>query len=297
MTIRFAALLPFLFAALLASFATAQKEVEIRYVIPEKFERETKADDKGLLQWVEYKTPKCQTCSGTGKTTCSTCQRFPDEAKICVECKRNKDLTTACRSCAGLGEWPDPLEKVHCPQCMAAGFVLCLLCSGGGQIKTEGGGDRFGTCPMCRGEGGWKCATCNGARLVDAVPLKPSLKEANAATLAKAIAQADKALAAFAAVTPNGKDTRKEVKELVKIYTQAGSTFPALKKTPKALEEVIGKVYGGNQYQGQGEREATTLHTFKAQTEYYLKHQKRMMELALKRAEANEKLLAGQKAK
>ena len=35
----------------------------------------------------------------------------------------------------------------------------------------------------------------------------------------------------------------------------------------------------------------------KENTTYYLKHQKRMMELCLKRAEANEKLAAGNKGK
>lgn len=284
----------FLFA-LFAATAAAQKQPEIRYVSPDKFERATTTDAKGLLQWAEWKPEKCQSCAGSGKTKCLTCWRFKEDAKFCVECKRNKDLETACRACAGLGKWPDPLEKVHCPECFAAGFVLCLTCGGGGQIKTEGGGDRWAACSVCRGDGGFKCSTCNGARLVEVAAVKPNLKDASAATLQKAIAQTDQAIAAIAAVKPTGKGTRKEVKELVKGYGIAQSTFPPLKRTAKSLEDVIGKVYGDN-FQGSEEREANTLATFQQHTDYFLKHQKRMLELAHKRAEANEKLLAEQKA-
>src|SRR5690606_19223241 len=61
-----------------ASIASAQQEKapDIKYLIPEKLERATKADEQGLLQWAEYDKPKCQTCAGTGKTKCSTCWRF-----------------------------------------------------------------------------------------------------------------------------------------------------------------------------------------------------------------------------
>lgn len=295
---RIARFLPWLLFLFVAVAASAQKDKapEIRYVAPDKFERATTKDDKGLLQWAEWKADKCQSCAGTGKTKCSTCWRFTEDAKHCVECKRNKDREAACRACAGLGHWPDPLEKVHCPQCFAAGFVLCLLCGGGGQIKTDGGGDRFGDCSMCRGEGGFKCGTCNGARLVEVAALKPSLKEANAAALQKAIAQAEQTMAALDAIKPSGKTTRKEVKDLVKAYGLGQASFPPLKRTSKGLEDVIGKVYGGNQFQGFEEREANTLSSFKQHSEYFLKHQKRMLELAHKRAEANEKVLAEQKA-
>jgi hypothetical protein len=278
---------------------TAQKQeaVEIRYPIPERFERATKTDDKGLEQWAPWDQPKCTTCAGKGKTKCATCERFHDDAKHCVECKRNKDRETGCRTCGGLGYWPDPLEKVTCPQCMGAAVTVCHTCAGGGQIKITGGGDRWTNCPACRGDGGWKCATCNGARVVETATLKPSLKEANSQTLAKAIAATDKVLAAVTAFTPTAKDSRKEVKEFGRIVGEAGPLFPPMKRIGKALEDVMGKVYGGNQFQGHEEAEANTVGSFKAHTEYYLKHQKRMMELAQKRAETNEKVLAESKAK
>ena len=103
-------------------------------------------------------------------------------------------------------------------------------------------------------------------------------------------------MAALDAIKPSGKTTRKEVKDLVKAYGLGQASFPPLKRTSKGLEDVIGKVYGGNQFQGFEEREANTLSSFKQHSEYFLKHQKRMLELAHKRAEANEKVLAEQKA-
>lgn len=288
----------FLFA-LLAVVTTAQKKeaVEIRYISPERYERATTTDDKGLVQWAEHKQEKCQTCNGSTKTKCSTCDRFSEEAKFCIECKLNKERETACRSCCGVGYWPDPLEKAHCPECMGAGFALCLLCGGGGRIKVDSGGDRWTKCTMCSGEGGWKCAVCSGARLVETAALKPSLKDANAATLTKAIATTEQLLKDLAAFTPSAKNTRKEVKELVKIYGTGAAVYPPLKRIGKALEDVMSKVYGGNQYQGFEEREANTMAQFKANSEYFLKHQRRMLELAHKRAEANEKVLAESKGK
>jgi hypothetical protein len=171
------------------------------------------------------------------------------------------------------------------------------LCSGGGAIKTDGCGDRWQKCVGCRGDGGLKCGTCNGNRLVEVAALKPSLKEANAASLTKALATTEQMLTALQAFAPSGNNTRKEVKELQKIYSGGQDVFPPMKRINKALDEVMGKVYAGSQFQESEQREANTLNTFKSHSEYYLKHQKRMMELALKRAEANEKLLAESKGK
>lgn len=287
---------------LVAAFAVvvvAQKKerVEIRYVIPERFERATTTDENGLVQWAEHKKDKCQTCAGTGKTGCTTCERFRDEVKNCIECKRVKDAQVTCRSCAGLGHWPDPLEKVHCPECLGAGFAVCGLCRGAGQLPMNKDADRWGNCPLCRGDGGAKCGVCDGKRLVEPAALKPSLKDANSATLTKAIATADQMLKALETFTPTGKNTRKEGKELGKILGSGAAVFPPMKRAPKALDDWLGKVAGGSGYEGFEEREATALNMFKVNGTYYVKHQKRMMELALKRAEANEKLQAENKGK
>ncbi len=269
---------------------------ELRFVIPEKYERATKTDAAGMVQWADHEQVKCATCSGSGKTKCFTCERFFDDAPHCVECKRTKEAV--CRACGGIGHFPDPLEKVLCPGCQGAGFVLCGLCGGGGRIKDEGGGDRWSNCPACRGGGGWKCGACNGDHLVDSVQLKPSLREANAATLNKAIATTNDALAALAKFsTAEHQSARKAVKELVKELKVAEGLYPPLKRVQKTLEEAMNKTAGGAQYQGQGEREGAVLGGVKGSAEYFLKHQKRMLELALKRAEANAKAAEANKGK
>ncbi|MBL9078312.1 MAG: hypothetical protein JNL08_12455 [Planctomycetes bacterium] len=277
---------PFLLLSVFAGGLAAQ---DLRFVHPEKFERATKADDNGVLQWAEHEQVKCPTCSGTGKFKCPTCERFFDDAPHCIECKRTKEAV--CRACAGAGHFADPLEKVLCPGCQGAGFLLCGLCNGGGRIKGEGSGDRWSTCPACRGDGGWKCGCCAGNRLVDSVPLKPSLKEANVAALDKAIATTDQVLVALQKWSPaEHKSSRKAVKELLKELKVAEAVYPAMKKLPKTLEDAMSKTAAGAQYQKQEEREGEIMGGVKNSAEYFLKHQKRMMELAKKRQEANAKL-------
>lgn len=292
--------LQFLFFAGLAMGLAAQKKerapVEIRYPTPERFERPTKADDKGVLQWAPWPEIKCETCKGTGKTACATCQRYPDEWTNCMECKRTKEA--ACRTCGGTGKMWDPLEKMLCPGCFGAGFVACSLCPGSnGTLHTKGGSPKGEKCPSCRGDGGFKCAVCNGTRFVEVAALKPSLKEANAATLAKAATLTDQALTALDGFTGDAKDARKTQKELARILGLAQSIYPPCKRGQKAFEDYMGKLAPAEQYQDYGDMFGHGLGIWRSGYSYYLKMQKRMLELAQKRAEANEKLAGGDKGK
>jgi hypothetical protein len=280
-----------------AAAALAPAQDGIRYVAPEKFERATKTDEANMIQWADHVQEKCRTCQGNGKTKCTTCDRFPEDSKTCPECNRVADRLTACRACAGLGHFPDPLEKVLCCACLGAGFQLCVVCHGGGVIRVQGSGDKWLDCPGCRGPGGFKCGVCDGKRVVEVAALKPSLRDANAATLKKAITTTDSILQGLGAFTPTGKNSRKEVKEINRLLTMGQALFPPIKRTPKVLDDYMGKAYGGSNFQGHEEGEAQAMQSVKFSAEYYLKHQKRMMELALKRAEANEKLAAENKAK
>ncbi|HEU4420386.1 MAG TPA: hypothetical protein VFT55_15730, partial [Planctomycetota bacterium] len=220
----------------------ARAQVEIKYWIPEKIERATKADDKGMEQWAEHAKLECPTCSGTGKTKCSTCDRFAEDATTCVECKRSKEREVPCRTCAGTGAFPDPLEKVLCPGCRGAGFLLCMVCGGGGRLRIDKA-KQWSACPACRGEGGFKCAGCSGNRLVEVAGLKPSLKEANAATLGKALTPTEQALKDLDGFAPTGGEVvvRKEVKALVKILEGAQGVHPAVKRMIKAVEDYMSK--------------------------------------------------------
>lgn len=282
-----------LVAFLFAGAVVGQNKV----LIPEKIERATVADANGVQQWGPWQAAKCPNCEGKRKVKCPTCERFPDEVKSCIECQRNEKREADCRLCAGAGELPDPLDKVSCPGCRGAGFFLCTICAGAGKLRI-GGDKNFGDCVGCRGAGGWKCGACNGARLVEPAALKPAFPSASAKDLAKAAAAADAALKELEALTPAGGDkARKEVKAMVKAFDAAGAVFPPLKRLGKPFEEYMSKIYAGKQFQGSAENEAQTMTMVKTGAEYYLKHQKRMIELSQKRAEANAKAAAEQKGK
>jgi hypothetical protein len=283
----------------LCAVAPAQKEKQpdIRYLIPERIERATKPDENGLLQWTPWEAPKCQTCAGTGKTDCSTCWRFLDEIKSCIECGRKEGAKAVCRGCGGSGQYQDPLEKAHCPGCMACGFLICTVCNGAGVQKIAGGGDRWSNCVGCRGDGGFPCGFCKGERLVENASVKPSFADCTDANAQKALAAIDKALAALGTFEANGEDSRKDVKAMQKIFKDAEAFVPAFKRGGKVLGDYMNKIYAGKTFVAYKEMEANALNQVKSRAEYYLKHQKRMLELVQKRAEANEKLLAEQKGK
>lgn len=290
-------LLPLLFLFAWANTAPLPAQ-DLRFMHPEKFERATKADENGVLQWAEHAKDKCLTCAGTGKMKCMTCTRFFEDAPKCIECQRNKEREAVCRACGGLGHFADPLEKALCACCQGAGFLGCGLCSGGGRIKGEGENDRWNTCPACRGEGGWKCTTCNGERLVVAAQLKPPLKDANEATLSKALATTSEALAAVEKFAPaDFPSSRKAVKDLQKQLKIAQGIYPPLKSAQKTLEDAMNKTYGASGYQNQEEREGALMDTVKSSAVFYLKHQKRMLDLCQKRLEANTKLVGENKEK
>lgn len=288
------------FAVLALGLAAQKKDkdkapVEIRYMTPERIERPTKADDKGVLQWAPWPEQKCEVCKGTGKTTCATCQRYPEEWTNCFECKHTKEAV--CRTCGGLGKIPDPLEKVTCPGCMGAGFVPCSLCPGSnGTLRTKGGSPKGEKCPSCRGDGGFKCAVCNGTRFVEAAALKPSLKDANAATLAKALVTTDQALTALDGFSGDAKDARKVQKEMSRVIGLAQAIYPPCKRGQKAFEDYMARLAPGENYQDWGEMFGHGIGIWKNGFTYYLKVQKRMIELAQKRAEANEQA-GGEKGK
>ncbi len=268
-----------------------------RYSNPEKIERATKPDDTGMEQWEPWPEVKCQSCAGTGKAKCTTCARFAEEAPNCPECKRTPEREVPCRVCAGTGVIDDPLVELPCSGCRGASFLICVTCGGGGRLRVDKA-KQWSDCPSCRGDGAFKCTVCNGTRQVDATAVKPSLKDATVANLAKALAATDTALKEVAAFNPTGGlKTRKEMKALAKTLDTAGSFHPSLKRLAKLLDDYVAKTEAGSQFQGQQERQVEALTIVKGNAEYYLKHQKRMLELAHKRAEANAKVAAEQKGK
>jgi len=293
--IRFVALFVLGFAVMLCGAVPAQDG--FRRYSPDRFERATKVDDAGMIQWAKHDPGKCPTCAGVGKTKCKVCERFADDSKTCPDCKRKKDRQVVCRTCIGTGGMPDPLEKVQCPACSAAGFLICTVCSGGGHLRVNKA-KRWSACPACRGTGAFKCGTCDGKRHVGTAGLKPSLAEAQIKHLKKALATTEKVLAGVSKFeAKGGTKVRKEVKALAKLIKDAQSVYPSFKKSQKVLTGYMSKIYAGSSFLGHEEHEAYALNSFKAGVEYYLEHQKRMLGLALKRAEANAKIAAEKKGK
>lgn len=277
-----------LFALLFAASAAVTAQ-GARYLIPERIERKTEAGDDGQQVWAKWEAPDCTSCKGTGKSVCATCARFPKDADKCPECERKdkaKFLTT-CRVCAGKGKLADPLDELPCAGCMGSGMFLCTVCGGGGQLKV-GSAKRWSACPACRGKGRFDCGGCKGKRVMSSLVVKPSLREAPLDKLQKAQEAVDAALQRFASFLPaGGTKARKEVKELGKAYDELKKLHPSWKGMAKATKNYMGKIFAGAQFQGHEQNEAATMNQLKSNAEYYLKHQKRMLELAIKRAELN----------
>ncbi|MEQ1631149.1 MAG: hypothetical protein ABL997_02175 [Planctomycetota bacterium] len=269
-----------------AAVSSAQQKL----LIPEKLERATVVDENGVTQWAEHKAAECPNCVGKGKVKCTTCERFSEEATTCPDCERKEGHLAVCRMCAGEGTLPDPLEKAMCPGCQGAGFLICTVCAGGGGMRI-GGAKQWSDCPACRGSGRFDCGACDGKRHVEGAGLKPSMAEAKDKDLQKAMQATDAALKQLEKyATMGGGKVRKDVKALQKIFESVQSTYPALKRLSDPFEDYMGKIYAGAQFQGSDENEAETIMMVKNSAEYFLKHQKRMLELVQKRAEANAKL-------
>ena len=259
------------------------------------FERATKADEKGLLQWADYVPKPCPACSGRGKTACATCAGSEKRARPCPECGGKETRETTCRTCAGLGVLADPLAKAPCPTCAGAAFLLCAVCDGDGTIELEG--EAPAACPACRGEGGFKCATCEGRRLVDAAAPKPSLREAGEASLGDAMAATAQALEELAAFKPTGKNARRDVKTFLKTLEKAQPCHPALKRAKGAVERFMERIHAAEDIEAHEEDEAKAMRLIRDNATRYLEHQRRMLELALDRAKANAKVGKDTKAK
>lgn len=259
-----------------------------RYLIPERIERATEEGEDGRLRWAKWPAPDCGSCKGTGKSVCATCARFSKEAKDCPECgRKDPKHLAACRACAGKGKIADPLDEVPCAGCMGSGMFLCTVCGGGGQLKV-GAAKRWSKCPACRGAGKFDCGGCAGERVMSSLVLKPSLRDAELDKLQKAMKSVDASIDLFGKFTPSGgTKARKSIKELGKAYDALKKIHPAWKGMSKATKNYMGKIFAGAQFQGHEENEANTMNLLKSNAEYYLKHQKRMLELAIKRAELN----------
>jgi hypothetical protein len=283
-----------LFAALLSlcTSTTLTAQDGPKYPAPESYPREITTDENGLQQFAENKPTKCPNCAGTGTATCLHCTRFDDPAS-CRDCKGQRKAT--CRVCAGKGELPDLLEHATCPGCLSAGFLNCGVCGGHGTQKVEGSGDRALDCVACRGDGGFDCGICAGKRLVEGPKIKwgkDDLKKLRGYRTQIADAMEKAQSFQFQA-----KNTRKEAKEYSKTLKPAVSVLPPLKRAPKALDAMIGKIMAGNVFVGAAENQAQIMDQWRRFNLYYLGQQLRIVDLEIARLEHNEKAKAEAKDK
>lgn len=282
---NFARAFALLLLTLTSALAAQKDKSEFLVPIPEKIERPTKTDADGRLQFEAHKADRCVNCKGRQVMTCLHCERFDKgDTESCPECKNTTEAT--CRICAGTGQMPDVLQRAPCPTCFGAALTRCFVCNGRGRFPVAGGGGRLQKCDCCDGVGAFKCTTCDGKRYVELPSLKPNAADAKAADLKKAIANAEELAAALDKWTTT-QDGRKDAKAFDKIVGLA-KFFPALKKTGKHFDDAAKKQSKGAVWKHYGETVGAQLETTKQALDYYLKHQKRILELCLARAEHNE---------
>lgn len=271
---------------LTAGAAPAQEKIQLLVPIPEKLERATEQGEDGKLVWAKYEPERCVNCKGQKTTGCLHCERFdPGACEECPECENTKKAT--CRICAGTGVMPDILEKAPCPTCSGAAVTRCFVCGGRGQFPVEGGGDKPQKCNCCDGKGAYECETCDGERFVDTPKLKPSVAEADLDDLEKALAALEKVSEDLAAFESSG-DGRKDIKAFAKLVKPGQRYFPALRGVAKHFEVSSKSQAKGAVWKGYEARVAENSGTLKHALAYYLKHQKRLLELCIARARHNE---------
>ncbi|MBK8979342.1 MAG: hypothetical protein IPM29_25880 [Planctomycetes bacterium] len=290
--------------ALFGGIATAQQKNPGQYSIPipERMERPTVEDEHGLLQWVDLSTLsqkerlqfRCPTCEGTGKQECPFCWRMEHFEK-CPECGHGPDekkRETVCRTCAGTGTTPDLLEHAPCPGCSGAGVLRCHCCGGEGTYPAEKDSDRRAKCPVCRGDGGYACAVCDGHRLVDPPKLKPSIRDAGLEELKKAQEALGEVAAALAALETSG-DGRKDAKLWGPALKPGLRYFPVLKDVQKLFETITKDMSKGTMFVAYAEMVGNSFGEKKQSLEYWIKHQQRLLQLCIERAEHNAKATGG----
>lgn len=281
--------------ALLPAALPAQKTAEFLVPIAAKLERPTQTDAEGLLQFAPHQKERCVNCKGRQVMTCLHCARFdPGDCESCPECKNTTEAT--CRICAGTGEMPDILQRAPCPTCFGAALTPCFVCGGKGKFPVAGGGDRKQKCGCCDGKGAYPCSTCDGKRHVDLPVRKPTVTEAKAADLEKAIAALGAVAKELEEFASTG-DGRKDAKAFAKVAAAGGRHLPAMKAVQKHFDEVSKRQAKGAVWTHYADAVKSQADSCKQALAYYLEHQQRVLQLCLARAVHNEEVLAAKKKK
>jgi hypothetical protein len=158
----------------------------------------------------------------------------------------------------------------------------------------EGGGKKPEKCGCCESAGAFKCQTCAGKRYVETPAVKPSVAEGKSQDLKKAIATLDGVAAAVAKFDSTG-DGRKDIKLYTAMLAPGAKVFPPLARAQKHFEDAAKDQSKGAVWKHYADAVKDQGKAAKQALEYYLKHQKRVLELCLAYAEHNEPLRAKKK--
>jgi hypothetical protein len=191
---------------------------------------------------------------------------------------------------------PDILVRAPCPTCFGAAMTRCHVCGGRGRFKVAEGGKKPEKCGCCDTVGAYKCQTCAGKRWVETPAIKPSVAEGKSQDLKKALAALEGVSAALAKFDSTG-DGRKDIKAYAGVVGGGSKLFPPLARSQKHFEGASKDQAKGAVWKAYPDMVKAYATDTKQALEYYLKHQKRVLELCLAHAEHNEPLRANAKKK
>jgi len=247
--------------------------------------RETVEDEKGLQQWKDEEV-ECPTCRKAKVVECPMCSGR--ELPSCPVCEGTKKAT--CYTCAGTGRSPDPLKEMPCIYCKGLAWYPCGLCGGGGVLRVK---EAEVKCGSCKGTGFFPCTVCKGTRLLPSVRVKKKDPgDAKLKDLQQVQTELQETLAELEAW--EASDTvSKNLKSLGTLLKDPAKSLPPLKDMQKELEEVLkGITRAGSMYLGY---EANLLHQFQVfqdRSAYLIKYQLEVLKLCIARLEHNEKILS-----
>jgi hypothetical protein len=168
---------------------------------------------------------------------------------------------------------------------------MCFVCNGRGKFPVQGDGKKPAKCISCATVGAFPCETCGGKRFVELPALKPSAPDASAADLKKAIEALDAVQSEMRKFASVG-DGRKDPKAFESVTAAGGKFLPVLKRVQKHFDSVSKKQTKGEGWVQYKDMVRNQAEWQKYALEYYLQHQKRVLQLCLARAEHNEPIVA-----
>lgn len=272
---------------LFALFGLALSQQTLEKVPTIDFTRETEVDEQGFQQFKAFDVA-CEDCKGEGTTVCLGCK--DRELPNCTECDGKKRAT--CRTCAGKKKLHDPLLHLTCTFCKGSGWYDCALCGGRGIITETNSNDSTSVekpCGACKKAGRFVCTPCDGKRVLETIRIrkKPAM-EASLDDLRETRTELEAIAKELEPFEPLERMSKTQ-KALETMLAKPSKTVPALKDMQVLLEEVQkGLARAGANYTNFLERQTFEYLTFRNRAVHLLRHDLRVLELCIQRAEFNE---------